>query len=237
MKAKVKMLSSLLALILLFSLTGGAAMAERFIVPGGAAMSVAVSVERDEYTPASYLDAEGNEIALEPDTVLVDGAETKVCSVSYVDRYNQDRGYVDSVVTLLSQEIGVRIQPLNGYYVSDISLSSGDFTPSQKNLYSVAGAALGTATVTLFLSDIGAMDASGYTIEGDYLSSWGIGGDFTLNVTCRRIADDQVNTIAYDSGARRRDLRAFCVIDGCIDTGCAEIYSHKVDFLHSHLRS
>ena len=73
MKTKLKMISVLLAVLLVFSLTGAAAFADPVPVPGGAVLNVSVTVDRDEYVPGSYIDGEGNEIPLDPDKVLSDG--------------------------------------------------------------------------------------------------------------------------------------------------------------------
>ena len=127
----------LLAVMLVFSPDRScAAFAEMLPVPGEATLSVTVNVERDEFTPASYTDEAGEEVFLEPNAVLFDGSIIPVCSVSYVDRSNQDLGYMDSVTGMIDQQAGIRIQPVDGYYVSGLSLSSGDYTPSQKNLLS-----------------------------------------------------------------------------------------------------
>ena len=200
MKSKTRMLCTLMALILVFSLTGVSAFADMLVVPGGAVLSVAVTAERDDVTPGSYTNDAGEEVFLNPDVVLIDGAEVPVCSVSYVDRYNSELGAVDSVTSIISQEIGIRLQPLDGFYISALSLTSGDDTGSQNNLLSAATANLGTTAVTLFLADISDAGSNGYTLDGSYLSSWSLGGEMTLNVTCSRISPDEVHSVWYDSG-------------------------------------
>ena len=69
------MLCTLMALILVFSLTGVSAFADMLVVPGGAVLSVAVTAERDDVTPGSYTNDAGEEVFLNPDVVLIDGAE------------------------------------------------------------------------------------------------------------------------------------------------------------------
>ena len=200
------MLCTLLALILVFSLTGVSAFADMLIVPGGAMLSVAVTAERDELTPDSYTNDAGEEVYLDPSVVLIDGTEMPVCSVSYVDRYNSELGSVDSVTSIISQEIGIRLQPLDGFYISSLSLTSGEDTGSQNNLLSAATANLGTTAVTLFLADISEAGSNGYALDGSYLSSWSIGGDMTLNVVCSRISPDEPHSVWYDSGDHYADM-------------------------------
>ena len=202
MKTKLKMISVLLAVLLVFSLTGAAAFADPVPVPGGAVLNVSVTVDRDEYVPGSYIDGEGNEIPLDPDKVLSDGEQIPVCSVSYVSRDNQEIGYEDSLINLLDRDrqIGIRLTPLDGFYIYDIALVGGDYAPSSKSLLSAAKAKLGTTTVTLFLSDVAGPEGGSITINGDYVSSWGVGSDCTLNVSCRRINENVQTYVSYDSG-------------------------------------
>ena len=202
MKTKLKMISALLAVLLVYSLTGVAAFADPVPVPGGAVLNVSVTVDRDEYVPGSYLDGEGNEIPLDPDKVLSDGEQIPVCSVSYVSRDNQEIGYEDSLINLLDRDrqIGIRLTPLDGFYIYDIALVGGDYAPSSKSLLSAAKAKLGTTTVTLFLSDVAGPEGGSITINGDYVSSWGVGSDCTLNVSCRRINENVQTYVSYDSG-------------------------------------
>ena len=202
MKTKLKMISGLLVLLLVFSLTGAAASADPVPVPGDAVLNVSVTVDRDEYVPGSYIDGEGNEIPLDPDKVLSDGEQIPVCSVSYVSRDNQEIGYEDSLINLLDRDrqIGIRLTPLDGFYIYDIALVGGDYAPSSKSLLSAAKAKLGTTTVTLFLSDVAGPEGGSITINGDYVSSWGVGSDCTLNVSCRRINENVQTYVSYDSG-------------------------------------
>ena len=202
MKTKLKMISVLLAVLLVYSLTGVAAFADPVPVPGGAVLNVSVTVDRDEYVPGSYIDGEGNEIPLDPDKVLSDGEQIPVCNVSYVSRDNQEIGYEDSLINLLDRDrqIGIRLTPLDGFYIYDIALVGGDYAPSSKSLLSAAKAKLGTTTVTLFLSDVAGPEGGSITINGDYVSSWGVGSDCTLNVSCRRINENVQTYVSYDSG-------------------------------------
>ena len=59
LKTKLKMISALLAVLLVFSLTGAAAFADPVPVPGDAVLNVSVTVDRDEYVPGSYIDGGG----------------------------------------------------------------------------------------------------------------------------------------------------------------------------------
>ena len=67
MKSKTRMLCTLMALILVFSLTGVSAFADMLVVPGGAVLSVAVTAERDDVTPGSYTNDAGEEVLLNPE--------------------------------------------------------------------------------------------------------------------------------------------------------------------------
>ena len=202
MKTKIRTISALLAVILVFSLTGAAAYADPVPVPGDATLNISISVDRDGVVVDSYDDGTGNYVTLDPDTVYLDGSEMKVCNVSYVDRNNQEIGYEDSLINLLDRDrmIGIRLTPLDGFYIYDISLVGGDYAQSQKSLLSAAKAKLGTTTVTLFLSDVAGPEGGNITINGDYVSSWGVGSYCTLNVSCRRIADEDQHYVSYDSG-------------------------------------
>ena len=201
MKTTFKMISGLLAVLLVFSLAGVTAFADPVPVPGDAVLNVSVTVDRDEIVPGSYIDGEGNEIPLDPDKVLSDGEQIPVCGVSYVSRDNQEIGYEGSLINLLDRDrqIGIRLTPLDGFYIYDIALVGGEYAPSQRSLLSAAMAKLGTTTVTLFLSDVAGPEGGSITINGEYVSSWGVGSDCTLNVSCRRINDD-VHTLWYDGG-------------------------------------
>ena len=75
MKTKLKMISGLLAVLLVFSMTGAAAFADPVPVPGDARLNVSVTVERDEILPGTYIDGEGNEIPLDPDKVLFNAGD------------------------------------------------------------------------------------------------------------------------------------------------------------------
>ena len=175
MKTKIRTISALLAVILVFSLTGAAAYADPVPVPGDATLNISISVDRDGVVVDSYDDGTGNYVTLDPDTVYLDGSEMKVCNVSYVDRNNQEIGYEDSLINLLDRDrmIGIRLTPLDGFYIYDISLVGGDYAQSQKSLLSAAKAKLGTTTVTLFLSDVAGPEGGNITINGDYVSSYG----------------------------------------------------------------
>ena len=208
MKTNLRVTCMLLALLLVFSLTGAAAFADLYTIPGNATLTVSVNAERDEYVPDHYTDGDGNEIYLEADTVYQDGWEQKVCSVSYVDRNNQEIGAESSLINLVdrNRQIGIRLKPLDGFYITAIILTGGDYATSQKNLLSVAKASLGSATVTLFLSDIEGPDGGDITINGDYVSSWGLGSDCVLYVSCRRISPDDMHSVWYDCGDHYTDV-------------------------------
>ena len=136
MKTKIRTISALLTVILVFSLTGIAAYADPVPVPGDATLNISISVDRDGVVVDSYDDGTGNYVTLDPDTVYLDGSEMKVCNVSYVDRNNQEIGYEDSLINLLDRDrmIGIRLTPLDGFYIYDISLVGGEYAQSQKSL-------------------------------------------------------------------------------------------------------
>ena len=122
-------------------------------------------MDRSDGNPGSYFDADGNEIYLNPDQVLSDEVPTVVCSISVVDRSNQPTGGgYDSLSSLLYADAGIRIEPIHDYYVSALSLTTGDGS-SSKNLLTAATANLDSAAVTLYLTDIAEIDGSGKAQE------------------------------------------------------------------------
>ena len=201
MKKNLKLLSMLLAVLLVCSLTCTAAFADLLPVPGGAWLNISVTAARDGQVPASYINEAGEEIWLDNSMVYWDGYEQQVCSVSYVNRKNQEIGGDQNLINLLdrNRDIGIKLIPLDGFYISELTLTSGDYTQSRKNLLSAAKASRWDASITLFFSDIAGSAGGEIQIDGDYVSSWGIGGDCTLNVTCSRISDDY-HGVSYNSG-------------------------------------
>ena len=63
------MISTLLALLLIFSLMGGSAFADPVTVPGEATLTVGVGVQRDDAVASNYVDGEGNTVELAADEV------------------------------------------------------------------------------------------------------------------------------------------------------------------------
>ena len=90
LKTKIRTISALLAVILVFSLTGIAAYADPVPVPGDATLNISISVDRDGVVVDSYDDGTGNYVTLDPDTVYLDGSEMKVCNVSLPGRLGDE---------------------------------------------------------------------------------------------------------------------------------------------------
>ena len=198
------MISVLLVLILCLSLFGAGASADAVAVSGGETIGISVSVDRVDGDPASYLDAEGSEVYLEPYEVLLYDSPVSACTVSAVDRNNQEAGMgYDNLYSLLSADAGIQIVPADGYYISELCLSAGEKGYSPKNLLSAATANLYSPAITFYPGDIATTDGYGsYTLNGDYLSSWG--GAYTLYITCRKISPD-MHTITYTSNGSQVD--------------------------------
>ena len=105
------MISTLLALLLVFSLTGGSAFADPVTVPGEATLTVGVGVQRDDAVASNYVDGEGNTVELAADEVYWNNQVQKVCNVTYVNRNGDEVGNPGSLTGLISQDIGIRIVP------------------------------------------------------------------------------------------------------------------------------
>ncbi|MBO5567556.1 MAG: hypothetical protein J6A79_01210 [Clostridia bacterium] len=195
------MLSILLIVALAVSLSGIVPSADAAFVPGDATLTVARNTVRDDLVPGTYPepDAEGNPIPLPSHIVLINGEEREVCSVAFVTRDGTDVGPQNSVTGIISQDIGIRIDPLDGFYVSGLTLGAAEGGESMANLLTLANAHLYDTTVTLFLSDFASFDGSGYSLKDEYLSSWGGGSELTLNVTCSRIGDE-THSLWYNGG-------------------------------------
>ena len=193
------MISTLLALLLVFSLTGGSAFADPVTVPGEATLTVGVGVQRDDAVASNYVDGEGNTVELAADEVYWNNQVQKVCNVTYVNRNGDEVGNPGSLTGLISQDIGIRIVPLEGFYVSSLRLGTSG-GPGGEALYTKTKAHLYNSSVTLFLSDpgISAFDGAVYTLDSQILSSWD-GADYFLNVMCSRI-DGTWHTLGYDAG-------------------------------------
>ena len=201
MKTKRRMLSILLIVALAVSLSGIVPSADAAFVPGDATLTVARNTVRDDLVPGTYPepDAEGNPIPLPSHIVLINGEEREVCSVAFVTRDGTDVGPQNSVTGIISQDFGIRIDPLDGFYVSGLTLGAAEGGESMANLLTLANAHLYDTTVTLFLSDFASFDGSGYSLRDEYLSSWGGGSELTLNVTCSRIGDE-THSLWYNGG-------------------------------------
>ena len=193
------MISTLLALLLIFSLMGGSAFADPVTVPGEATLTVGVGVQRDDAVASNYVDGEGNTVELAADEVYWNNQVQKVCNVTYVNRNGDEVGNPGSLTGLISQDIGIRIVPLEGFYVSGLRLGTSG-GPGGEALYTKTKAHLYNSSVTLFLSDpgISAFDGAVYTLDSQILSSWD-GADYFLNVMCSRI-DGTWHTLGYDAG-------------------------------------
>lgn len=193
------MISTLLALLLVFSLTGGSAFADPITVPGEATLTVGVGVQRDDAVASNYVDGEGNPVELAADEVYWNNQVQIVCNVTYVNRNGDEVGNPGSLTGLISQDIGIRIVPLEGFYVSGLRLGTSG-GPGGEALYTKTKAHLYNSSVTLFLSDpgISAFDGTVYTLDSQVLSSWD-GADYFLNVMCSRI-DGTWHTLGYDAG-------------------------------------
>ena len=202
MKTKLRMLSVLLIVALAVSLSGIVPSANAAFVPGDATLTVARNTVRDDSVRGTYPepDAEGNPIPLPSHIVLINGKEEEVCSVTFVTRLDgTDVGPQNSVNGIISQDIGIKIDPLDGFYVSGLTLGAPEGGDSQVSLMTAANAHRFDTTVTLFLSDISSFDGSGYSLKDEYLSSWDGGSELTLNVTCSRIGDE-THSLWYNGG-------------------------------------
>lgn len=199
MKKYSKMISMMLAVMLLLSLSG-AAYADPISV-AGSSVSVAVNVARTDGEESVYLDADGAEQPVPADSICIDGALYPACSVTTVDRGGNDLYYVESSVdNLLNQDLGLQIVPAEGYYITAMSMAAGDAQESRLPLLTGATASLQSAAVTLYLRDIATLGSDGvYYLDGDYLSTQ-YGGAFVLAVTCRKMSPDESFTISYSGG-------------------------------------
>ncbi len=209
LKKQLHLIGVLLVLLLSFSLLGVTAFADPIGLSGGETISLMVNVDRSNGEPASYVDQDGNEVQLNSDQVLYGGTPAGVCTVSVVDRSNQETGSgYDSLSSLLYSDLGIRIVPLDGYYVSALSLTTDGSTGSTRSLLSGATANLNSTAVTLYPVDIAISDgAGGYSLNSDYLASWG-GGAYTLNVTCKAVSPDAHGITYYSNGSQVGDYSA-----------------------------
>ena len=167
MKKNYSLISLLLVIVLLLSMSGNVAFAD-----GVDVTNATLIVNPLVNVPESEMPAETENFP--------------VCVVTYVDHSQGDYGSEFTsgpLGNMLGSQVELLIQPPEGYYVSNITMTNEAGMPGSKSIFSVARAHNDSTEVSVCFNDIIQPD-SGLSLKSDYVAG---GGTYTMDIVCDKL--------------------------------------------------